>query len=64
MSGTTDKAKGRVKQAAGALTDDKDLEREGKLDEFAGKAKDAAKDAIDMAKDAVDNVKDKLTGKG
>lgn len=63
MSGTTDKAKGRVKKAAGELTDDKDLKREGKLDELAGKAKDTAKDAVDKAKDAVDSVKDKLTGK-
>ena len=52
MSGETDEAKGRVKQAVGDLTDDKDLKREGKLDEVAGKAKDA-----------VDKVKDKLTGK-
>ncbi len=48
----TDKAKGRIKQAAGELTDDKDLKREGELDEFGGKAKDA-----------VDKIKDKLTGK-
>jgi uncharacterized protein YjbJ (UPF0337 family) len=39
MSGKGDEAKGRVKQAAGDLTDDKDLKREGKVDELAGKAK-------------------------
>ena len=39
--GTTDEAKGRVKEAAGDLTGDKDMQREGKTDEAAGKAKDA-----------------------
>ena len=52
MSADSDKAKGRVKQAVGDLTDDKDLKREGKADEIGGKVKDA-----------VDSVKDKLTGK-
>ena len=52
MSGEGDQAKGRVKQAGGDLTDDKDLKREGKVDEAAGKVKEG-----------VDKVKDKLTGK-
>jgi uncharacterized protein YjbJ (UPF0337 family) len=52
VSGEADQAKGRIKQAVGDLTDDKDLKREGKVDEGAGKVKDA-----------VDSVKDKLTGK-
>lgn len=52
MSGETDQAKGRIKEAVGDLTDDKDLQREGKVDKMAGKAKDA-----------VDRAKDKLTGK-
>ncbi len=50
MSGETDEAKGRVKQAAGDLTDDKDLKREGKGDEIAGKAKDAIDDVRDKFK--------------
>ena len=49
-SGTMDKAKGRVKEAAGALTDDKKLKREGKIDQAAGKAKDAAERAVDSVK--------------
>ena len=53
MSGEADQAKGRVKQAAGDLTDDKDLQREGKIDEAAGKVKAG-----------VDKLKDKLTGDG
>jgi uncharacterized protein YjbJ (UPF0337 family) len=36
-SGTTDKLKGRVKEAAGALTDDDDLKKAGKADQAIGK---------------------------
>ena len=50
MSGFTDKVKGRAKQAAGDVTGDDDLERDGEKDELAGKAKDA----VDDAKDKVD----------
>jgi uncharacterized protein YjbJ (UPF0337 family) len=53
MSGKTDEMKGRVKEAAGALTDDERLKREGKLDQTAGKAKQAAEKVIDKAKDVV-----------
>ncbi|TVR20385.1 MAG: CsbD family protein [Ilumatobacter sp.] len=62
MSGTSDKAKGRVKQAAGDLGDDDDLKREGKTDETAGKAKEKIDSAKDKASDAVDSVKDKFKG--
>ena len=55
-----DQAKGRVKQAAGDLTDNDDLKREGKADELAGKAKEAFNDLRDKAEDAVDKVKDKV----
>lgn len=51
MSGTSDQAKGRVKQAAGDLTDDDDLKREGKADETGGKIKDKVGDAVDSVKD-------------
>ena len=62
MSGTSDKAKGRAKQAAGDLTDDDDLKREGETDEKAGKAKEAIDSAKDKANEAVDSVKDKFKG--
>ena len=58
MSGTADKASGRIKQAAGDLTDNDDLKKEGKKEEFAGKAKDAAGDVKDKAEDAIDKIKD------
>ena len=54
MGEKTDEAKGRVKEAAGDLTDDKDLKREGKTDEAAGKAKEAVDSAADRAKDLID----------
>jgi uncharacterized protein YjbJ (UPF0337 family) len=49
-----DDAKGRLKEAAGDLTDDKDLKREGQADRATGKAKDAIDHAADKAKDVVD----------
>ena len=51
MSGDSDKTKGKIKEAAGDLTGDKDMENEGKADQAGGKIKNA-----------IDDVKDKLTG--
>jgi uncharacterized protein YjbJ (UPF0337 family) len=53
MSGNTDEAKGRVKEAAGDLTGDKSLKNEGKADRAAGKAKDAVDAGTDKVKDAL-----------
>ena len=60
MSGTTDDLKGRAKEAAGDLTGDRDLQREGKVDQATGTIKDKAEDAKDWVEDQVDKVKDKL----
>ena len=60
MSGKSDQAKGRVKQAAGDLTGNEDLEREGERDEAGGKAKEFIGDAKESLDDAVDSVKKKL----
>jgi len=49
-SGNTDKLKGRVKEAAGALTGDKKLKNEGKADQAIGGMKTAAVKALDNAK--------------
>jgi uncharacterized protein YjbJ (UPF0337 family) len=57
-SGTTDKIKGRVKEAAGVLTDDETLKAKGKADQLAGKAKDAVEIVVDKVKDTVTKVKD------
>jgi uncharacterized protein YjbJ (UPF0337 family) len=53
MSGTTDKIKGRVKEAIGVLTNDDALKAEGKLDQNTGKIKDAVAKVINNARDAV-----------
>jgi len=62
MSGETDKAVGRMKQAAGDLTGDDQLKAEGETDEAVGGIKEKIEDVADSARDAVDSVKDKLTG--
>lgn len=49
----TDDAKGRLKEAAGDLTNDDELKREGKVDRAEGAAKDKIDDAADAVKDAV-----------
>jgi uncharacterized protein YjbJ (UPF0337 family) len=51
--GDVDTAKGRIKQAAGDLTDNDDLRREGKVDEASGAVKDKVGDAADKVKDAL-----------
>ena len=52
-SGKTDEMKGRVKEAAGALTGDEKLKREGRADQTVGKIKQKAEKVIDKIKDAV-----------
>jgi uncharacterized protein YjbJ (UPF0337 family) len=51
--GTVDTAKGRVKEAAGDLTDDDSLKNEGKVDRASGSIKDKVGDAADKVKDAL-----------
>ena len=51
--GNTDEAKGRVKEAAGDLTGDNELKREGKVDRASGSVKDKVGDAADKVKDVV-----------
>lgn len=47
VKGAADKAKGAIKDAAGKLTGDKELQREGKLDKAKGSAHNAAGDIKD-----------------
>ena len=58
--GTKDEAKGRVKEAAGSLTDNKRLEAEGSKDRAKGSVKDVVGDAKDKAGEARDKVKDRV----
>jgi uncharacterized protein YjbJ (UPF0337 family) len=53
MGGKLDQVKGRIKEAAGVLTDDDRLKREGKLDQVVGKVKGKAETAVDKVKDAL-----------
>jgi uncharacterized protein YjbJ (UPF0337 family) len=48
-----DEAKGRTKEAAGDLTDDEKLKREGKVDRAVSSVKDKIDDAADKVKDKV-----------
>jgi uncharacterized protein YjbJ (UPF0337 family) len=52
-SGKTDEVKGRVKEAAGALTGDAKLKRKGRVDQAVGKMKQKAEKVIDKVKDAL-----------
>jgi len=61
MGELTDKAVGRAKQAAGALTGNDETKREGERDERKGDAKGAVNDAADKVKDGADSVKDKVS---
>jgi uncharacterized protein YjbJ (UPF0337 family) len=60
MDGKMDDLKGRAKEAAGDLTDNDDLKREGKVDRAAGKVKDTLADAKEKGEDLVDNAREKL----
>lgn len=42
-----DKAKGRAKEAAGALTGDRSLKNKGRADQAKGKVKGAVDDVVD-----------------
>jgi uncharacterized protein YjbJ (UPF0337 family) len=56
-SGKSDKLKGRVKEAAGALTGDKKLKRKGLADQAIGNIKQMVEDAIEMVESFFDWVK-------
>lgn len=56
MGEKADQAKGRIKEAAGDLTDDDDLKREGKADRAGGEVKEKVGEAVDKVKDGVDRV--------
>jgi uncharacterized protein YjbJ (UPF0337 family) len=51
-------AKGRLKEAAGDLTGDDDLKREGKVDKASGAVKDGVEKVSDKAKETVGKDRD------
>lgn len=58
MSGKTDVVKGRLKEAAGALTGNDKLRAAGKTDQAIGEIKQVAEKAIDKVKRAVKKVRE------
>jgi uncharacterized protein YjbJ (UPF0337 family) len=52
-SGKSDELKGRVKEAAGALTGDAKLKRKGRADQAVGKIKQKVEKVVDRVKDAL-----------
>jgi uncharacterized protein YjbJ (UPF0337 family) len=53
MDDKMDEAKGRMKEAAGDLTDDEDMKREGKTDQMGATIKEKAGNVVDKAKDVI-----------
>ena len=53
MGGKIDVAKGRIMEAAGALTGNDKLREEGRTDQAVGKAKQAVQKVADRVKKAV-----------
>ena len=54
VKGTADKAKGAIKDTAGKLTGDKELQSEGKMDKAKGTAHKAAGDVKDTVRKATE----------
>ena len=53
MGEKIDEAKGRAKEAAGSLTDDKGLKREGKADKASSDVKEGVNKVKDKVSDAL-----------
>ena len=53
MGENIDEAKGRAKEAAGDLTDDKDLKREGKVDRATSDVKEKVSDVSEKVKEKI-----------
>ena len=60
MGGKIDQIKGRIKEAAGALTDDDRLKREGQLDQVVGEVKEKAARVAEKVKETVERAADTM----
>ena len=56
MTDKIDEMRGRAKEAAGSLTDNDELKREGKVDRASATAKKKLGNAVDAVKDKVEEV--------
>lgn len=63
MEPKIDEAKGRIKEAAGALADNDDLKRDGRRDRAGASVKAKAKEFADKATDKIDEGVDKIKEK-
>jgi uncharacterized protein YjbJ (UPF0337 family) len=59
MSGKSDELKGRIKEAAGALTGNDELRDRGKADQAVGKAKQTLKKVVDSIKKTLNKLTQK-----
>ena len=53
MGAKSDEAKGRIEEAAGDLTGNKSLKRQGQADRASGKVKEKVGKGIDKVKDVI-----------
>ena len=58
MGTTTDKIKGRIKEAVGVITDNDRLKSEGQTDQVMGEVKEAAEKVKDRVERVVEKVRD------
>ena len=64
MAGKGEEIKGRVKEAAGAVTGNEKLRREGQVEQATGKVKQAVDKVVDKSKEAVQNLKKEIMNIG
>lgn len=57
VKGFAEKTKGAIKEGAGRLSGDKEMQAEGKIDKAKGNAHNVAGDVKDAARDAADALK-------
>ena len=60
MKGSTQVVKGRVEEAAGALTGDDNLRAKGQTDQAVGHVKQAAEKSVRQAKESARKIVDKV----
>ena len=63
MGGKMDQIKGRIKEAAGVLTDDDRLKREGQRDQAVGEVKEKVEKAAQQVKETVERAAEKVKEK-
>ena len=62
MSAKTKQWKGRIKQAAAAITGDRKMEREGRVERRAGEVEERIDQAADKASEMIDKTTDAVKG--